>query len=466
MTLRSTSRRNFLLSSLAAGGGIVALDALGPFAKLVHAAEPGAQTGLADDRYYIFCYFSGAWDVLLSLDPRDPTLFTAENAMDTRIVPGYEMLQPAPESPLIDTPFGPVGFALGDLATQHADKIAIVRGMSMDTLSHSTGRRRFLTGKPPSGLQARGSSAATWLASMMGKEQVIPNLAIRVESFNADQPAYATGLKVSTVNDMLRALTAKDPKLNAFVEHQLDFVLRQASLCNSAEKSDFQTIAEASRVKALELVSGGLSGQFNFLANTQEMAELRQHYNDIPKNTNGLGTNKARAALATQAIMKGVSRAVSVQVAGGCDTHYSNWQTNQATNQMGGFSLVARMIEDLAAKEYKGTGTSWLDHTNILCFSEFSRTPMINAQGGRDHWLGNSCLLAGADIKGGQALGASSNVGMQPQAVNLATGQVDLNAGDVVKPEHVLRALFHAGGVEGDPADLRAKPLTALLKNG
>jgi len=91
---------------------------------------------------------------------------------------------------------------------------------------------------------------------------------------------------------------------------------------------------------------------------------------------------------------------------------------------------------------------------------------MINAQGGRDHWLGNSCLLAGADIKGGQALGASSNVGMQPQAVNLATGQVDLNAGDVVKPEHVLRALFHAGGVEGDPADLRAKPLTALLKNG
>jgi len=53
---------------------------------------------------------------------------------------------------------------------------------------------------------------------------------------------------------------------------------------------------------------------------------------------------------------------------------------------------------------------------------------------------------------------------MQPQAVDLATGEVDLNAGEVVKPEHVLRALFHAGGVVGDPADLRANPLMALLK--
>ena len=45
-----------------------------------------------------------------------------------------------------------------------AQKICVVRGMSMETLTHEAGRRRFITGKPPSGLLARGSSGATWLA--------------------------------------------------------------------------------------------------------------------------------------------------------------------------------------------------------------------------------------------------------------------------------------------------------------
>ena len=45
--------------------------------------------------------------------------------------------------------FGPY---LGDLLG-HASKLAVVRGISMDTLTHEVGRRRFLTG----GFQASGS---------------------------------------------------------------------------------------------------------------------------------------------------------------------------------------------------------------------------------------------------------------------------------------------------------------------
>jgi RNA polymerase sigma factor (sigma-70 family) len=50
-----------------------------------------------------------------------------------------------------------------------------------------------------------------------------------------------------------------------------------------------------------------------------------------------------------------------------------------------------------------------LDTTLVVCTGEFGRTPRINVQGGRDHWsLCFTTVLAGARIKGGQALGKTN----------------------------------------------------------
>ena len=51
--------------------------------------------------------------------------------------------------------FGP---AIGKLAAQHYQDLAVVRGVNMGTLTHEVGRRYFLTGKFPRGLAASGSS--------------------------------------------------------------------------------------------------------------------------------------------------------------------------------------------------------------------------------------------------------------------------------------------------------------------
>jgi hypothetical protein len=104
---------------------------------------------------------------LLGLDPRDPARFDSENLASTLIQPGYELLVNRPNAMPITAgglTFGPY---IGELA-RHADKLAVIRGMSMETLTHEAGRRRFITGKPPSGLLARGSSIATFLASKLG----------------------------------------------------------------------------------------------------------------------------------------------------------------------------------------------------------------------------------------------------------------------------------------------------------
>jgi uncharacterized protein (DUF1501 family) len=168
------------------------------------------------------------------------------------------------------------------------------------------------------------------------------------------------------------------------------------------------------------------------------------------------------AAIAAQAITGGVARAVSVRVTSQLDTHQDNWATAHGDRLEAGFEAVARLIEDLASRPYGDTGRSWLDHTVILGFSEFSRTPLINDQGGRDHHFTNACFLAGGAVRGGQVIGASSDVGMLPMAVDLNTGALD-PAGEVVRPEHILQTLFGEVGI-GDEPDLRVSPLRPLLR--
>lgn len=463
-TPSTVSRRRFLLGSLAAGSGLASLGGLSPLMQL---ARAGIGSPEAADRYFVFCYFSGGWDVLLSLDPRDPADFHGGNVKKTLIDPGYGLIEDY-DTTLLTTPQGhTLGPFMGDLFG-HMDKLAIVRGMSMETLTHEVGRRRFLTGKPPSGLIARGSSAATWLASQLGSNDPIPNLAMGVESYNADQPNFASALKVSTVSDLIRALRASDPALLPIERQQIGELLARTAQCPHALASPFWQNAEDSRGRAQDMVAQKLDTLFDFMADTPEMEALRTHY-QITSANQAQSSSLAQAALASQAIKGGVSRVVSIQVARGLDTHYDEWADDQGPTQMGGFNAVARLIEDLSEADYGTTGTKWIDHTTIIGFSEFCRGSMINANNGRDHSLTNACFLAGAGIQGGQVIGRSSDIGMTPTPTNLATGVWDPDGGTIIKPEHIIQALLYDVGVytspDDDPADLRVAPLKALLEN-
>ena len=75
--------RRALFRGIAAAGGLVGAEALigqsniggwDGLTKLALAQESNLQNGfdVTRERYYIFCYFSGGWDILVGLDPRDP----------------------------------------------------------------------------------------------------------------------------------------------------------------------------------------------------------------------------------------------------------------------------------------------------------------------------------------------------------------------------------------------------------
>ena len=464
---KHTLSRRGLLRGLATAGGIIGAEGLiglsglsSDWRSLTQLASAQDMHGfdVTRDRYYIFCYFSGGWDILVGLDPRDPGVFSDERLRSTLIQPGYDRLDGVDRNVIYGVNGMMFGPHIGELV-RHSNRLAVVRGMSMETLTHEAGRRRFLTGRPPSGLQARGSSGSSWLSAHLGAEEPIPNLSVNVEGFNVDQPSYASALRVSNTADLLRTLSPADPIIPPMVSRQISATLTDSSSCDTAQRSAFWQVAEESRLKANEMTAGGFANRFNF--QRPEFAELRNLYG----MTNTNDSSEVRGALAVQAICSGMSRCVSVRVANGLDTHFDNWESDQGRNQERGFTVVARMIDDLAAREYKGTGRSWLDHTTIIGFSEFSRTPLLNGNGGRDHALTNACFLIGGGIRGGQVIGASSDVGMQPTAANLRTGQSLMNpaGGEVILPEHVLQTLFHEVGIPESRADFRVSPISALI---
>ena len=447
-------RRDALKGLLALGGSAAGLGSLGALDSLAQASPEG----LDHRQRFIFCYFPGAWDILLSLDPRRMSEYPDDNIAETRIQPGYDRVELA-DADVIDVAGMQVGPYLGDLMLGHAPKLCIVRGMSMDTLAHDVGRRRFLTGKPPAGLLARGSSVATWLASSLGLEDAIPNLAVQVETYNRDLPPAASGLRVSSAADLVRGLRADDPTLDPRQDALLDHFHRGASACGRARRSRVWRTSEGGRVKGREMLQLDLGSLFDLNQSDPTIEQLRGDFGITGRVSSA--TPEVQSLLAYQAITGGVSRCVSIAVSEGLDTHFSDWERDQGPRQRRGFDAVARLVSQLESTRFEDTDDNWLQHTTIVCFSEFSRTALINAQGGRDHTLTNAAMLIGGRTRPG-VIGASSNVGMEPQAIDVETGELDVG-GEVIRPEHILRGLMVNAGIEDDIADLRVDGLPAAF---
>lgn len=56
-----------------------------------------------------------------------------------------------------------------------------------------------------------------------------------------------------------------------------------------------------------------------------------------------------------------------------------------------------------------------LDETLVVAMGEMGRTPLVNANGGRDHWTNCwSIVLAGGGVRGGRVIGGSDRSGSEP----------------------------------------------------
>jgi hypothetical protein len=457
-----------------------ALGSLTASTALAQLARPGvANAAPFEDRSFLFVEFAGAWDITMSLDPRDPGQFPDSARDSTRIELGWNRLPQEYSRALVPGTnsalrFGP---AIGRLATQ-ASNMCLVRGMSMDTLTHPVGTRYFLTGKPPAGLIARGSSIGSELADQLvtaGRPlpEPVPHLVVDSESYYTGNQTKARPFRTGSRNIYQLVLSFREDAFDVFG----DAVLRGMSTTadggvnlsrayraagktcdpvglNALGAHDNYRDAQLQVAAMLQQDLGRLF-DFQSLANPDAI-ELFTRY-----RADRLGTPGCVAAVARQALKYHVSRFVSVRLQDGLDTHTGRWATEQPRLLREGFDALTTLLEDLGTIDDTRRGGKLIDHTTVVVFSEFSRTPYLNAAGGRDHSLTNACMLFGAGVPKNRVVGASTGVGMEPQPVDEVTGQVSSAASAVViKPEHVLASVLESAGFSSAP--LRASGLRCL----
>ena len=415
------------------------------------------------DRAFIFVYFRGGWDQLLAFDPRDPTVFTQDRIPQTRIDPGYHLLSsPFPQRPI--TPVQRVGAAPSNIQfgpaigklQDHYDKMAVVRGINMTTLSHDEGLLYFMTGKRPNGNAARGSSTSTEIVAQMVPAVPIPSIAQGIASYNDRLPAFATALKVNSSRDLLLAISPSQTVMTEPFEEALR-EFRDQPLDPNAALYDSRGAVSAYRASQQQIqavLAQKLDRNFRF--ELPENEEVRLRYGLT--GSGPFNSPAGKVALAATAIKTGVSQCVSLEILTGLDTH-GGTQQDHAEMLKPGFDAVADLITDLRTSPHPSGGT-FLDHTTVLVFSEFARTPTMNLQMGRDHHLCSSCAVIGAGVKHNVVVGESGNIAMATGRVDLRNGAIDPN-GDNIMPEHVVATLLATANL--DYSTTRAEPLRFLL---
>jgi uncharacterized protein (DUF1501 family) len=469
------SRRSFLEVLGVAGGGLLLQQTSLGSAAL-------AQPMSGDPKYLLVVYFAGGWDQLLALDPRpqnDPQFqVIGGRAPVTRIQPAYD-LAAAEDSGVaaVMTATGGTGVqtsgalsfgpAVPQTLLQHASEFAIVRGMQMDTLTHEVGRRYLITGKFPRGLVASGSSLNTQFAAQTGVRTDVPNLSMNVETYNEGLPASASAVGVGSFRDLL---TVMQPQAGVSLPAPSNAAIGVYEAGpDSCTAHGFNAAGLVDGFKDARTLGRGLMNptkaslfDFRLPAPTPDMANLFTAFNIT--TAADLTNARGRAAVAGQALANGVSQVVSVTLGEDLDDHF-DWAGQQPASLRTGFDALGRLIAYLKTKPAPGTTKTMWQCTNLMVFSEFSRTPMINTREGRDHHLTSSCLLAGPGIRGNTVFGASTNQGMGVTKWNFRTGALDATGGAVIRPPDVHATLLKSMGLSfGHLSNQNPVSLDALIR--
>ena len=295
------------------------------------------------DQYFVFAYFGGGWDTMLALDPKDPDIYTPDAVNTTGVQPAYHTINNLNEEDyLIQTDvenmvFGPF---IGDLQ-YFADRIAVLRGMTMESVAHQVARRHALTGIRPAGTSVRCSSVATLLAYLLGENEPIPNLVAGTESFNINEPLWATGLPTASINDLYAALSPSPADLEPSQRDALEFLFfskQQTQATHAFEKALY-----GNRAISRSLTEQGLAEFFNL--NSPDVSSIKDQFE---VTNGGSGDNGAMALLAAQALVMGISRCVTVKMSGNLDTHQGlAWRNDQGPRQQSGFNAIASLAQFL-----------------------------------------------------------------------------------------------------------------------
>ena len=300
---------------------------------------------------------------------------------------------------------------LPSLSKQY-DKLAVINSMYTQTADHG-GAEYMMRTSYKQIATTRHPSMGPWIQKHKGRRnKTLPDTVLLSPKSQHPyagffDPTYSP-LPIGDPNRGLENTKAPSYLSGDSFEKRIDLINKFDSKFRNKYKSKKVAAYTDFYSQAVTLLSSDEVKAFDL---NQEKKEERDRYG---RNSFGQGCLLARRLIENNV------RCVEVSY-GSWDMHRSIYDTRflPAKTKVLDQGLTA-LLEDLSAK-------GLLDDTLVVLASEFGRTPVINANAGRDHHpTAYSALLAGGGIKGGRFYGKSDAGGVHVDDDGVAPE--DLNA--------------------------------------
>lgn len=405
----------------------------------------------AKAKHAVFLFMNGAPSQVDTFDPKpalekyDGTTYKGKTPVGSNGRPIGRLMK----SPFQFTNQGASGLPISDLfphTAKFADDLCVIRSLHTDTAAHASGCLQMNTGSVLLGRPSLGS----WLSYGLGSEaEDLPAFVVMTDPRGGPigsasnwtagyMPAAYQGTLFRGKGSPLLDLATPAGIGNAAQRRDLD-LLRSL---NDEHRADRPGETElAARIHAYELAYKMQTSAAEVVDLDREPAATREAYGLNDARTRDFG----RKCLMTRRLLEKGVRFIQLYSGGGhledtWDGH-SDCITNHRTHAGETDKPIAALMADL-----KRTGL-W-DETLLIWGGEFGRTPTSEGVGkpGRDHNpYGFSMWLAGAGVKGGQALGATDELGFD--AVEGRAHVSDLHATilHLMGLDHTRLTYFHGG---------------------
>lgn len=431
-------RRTFLK---VLGGGFTAAFASSPFARAL--ADQG---GNSDGHFFVFVHAAGGWDVTLWADPRNEKVGIINPASTDNTDSGpikrwvdapldgdvrsFQLVQPAGSNIV----FGP---GIGDLADLY-DRLTVVNGIAMNTVSHPDGTSFSATGRHLVGGRAPASSIDTMMANEFGREQTFPTVSVQFPSAYVGEnlDPRVVPLTVGSVSTLSRTLS-RSGQFETEDEREAVTAMLSHEAADIAKGSEYPDAMNGMAVQ-LDALRAMLGGKLQDIFSVAGLQKAQPQFNYRARFAAGAAIN---CGFAIEAMKRNVVRCVSF-AQGGFDTHGANYKT-QAQLQQDLFDTLAVLVRTLDATPHPTlVGKKLADTTHVMVVSDFCRTPQVNMGGGRDHYPNNSALVISPRFKGNLQFGKSDHEQLLPgKAKRFADGERP------IAPPDLLATMVSAMGV-------------------
>jgi hypothetical protein len=447
------TRREFLWEVGQGFAGLALVDLLSRDARAANVSPLAAKPPHfpAKAKHAVFLFMNGAPSHVDTFDPKPALTRYNGTAYNGDLVVGSNG---RPIGRLMQSPFefrkhGVSGLEISSLfphTSKFADDLCVIRSMYTDTAAHASGCLQLNTGNITIGKPSLGS----WLSYGLGSEnENLPSFVVMTDPRGGPisgpsnwtagyMPAAYQGTLFRSTGAPLLDLATPSGTSEESQRRALDLLkeLNERHLAARPDENDL-----AARIYSYELAYRMQSAATDVVDLNRESPQTRERYGLNDKRTADFG----RKCLITRRLLEKGVRFVQLYSGGGhiedtWDGH-NDCISNHKLHAGETDQPIAALMTDL-----KQTGL-W-DETLLIWGGEFGRTPTSEGLGkpGRDHnWHGFSMWLAGAGVKGGQAVGATDDLGFAAVEERCHVSDLHATILHLMGLDHTRLTYFYSG---------------------